>query len=163
GCRIRRHHRLPTGPASVALAVCAGDLAPSHGVSWHAGGAGPVESPHRAAALAVGPGGRRASDRGECGGGDVAEARLAARAAAHRRPSSMAGPLRRGARHTGPRLARSTTGPRGLAVVRTGSGRYAADQVFLRQPAGDGLSEAIGPARASTLGDRVAVPRTQDR
>src|SRR5207247_667299 len=61
--------------------------------------------------------------------------------------------LRGRARHARARLARSTTGTRGLAVVRTRPRRDATHQILLRQPAGHGVCAAIGPARASTLGD----------
>ena len=55
------------------------------------------------------------------------------------------------------RLARS------LVVDQAGCRRHAEDQVFLGEPAGLRTTAADRPLRASALGHRTAVPRTEDR
>ena len=87
------------------------------------------------AAIAAGARPRHASDRRARVGVGVAGARLATGDLAQRDESPVGGPLRGRPRDPRPRLARSTAGARGLAVVRTGSRRDAAHQILLRRSA----------------------------
>jgi len=106
---------------------------------------------------------RHASDRRPRVGVGLADARVATGDVAQRDESPVGGPVRRRARHSGKRLARSTAGSRGLAFVRTGSRRDTAHEILFRRPARHRVGPVVGPTRASTLGDRTAISRAQDR
>ncbi len=161
--RVRRRHHLQASAAPLAPAVCRRGLSSSHRVPRHAGRPCPAQSAHGPAAIAVGARARHPPDRRARLGAGAAGARVATGDLAQRDESTLGGSLRGRPRDPRPRLARSTTGSRGLAVVRTGSGRHPTHQILFRQSAGHGVGEAIGPTRASTLGDRAAIPRAQDR
>src|SRR5262249_3789083 len=162
GRRVWRRDRIQASAAPLAPPVCRRDLAASHRVSGHAGGPGPAERASGPAAIAAGARARYTSDRGTRVGVGFAEARLATGDVAQRDEAPVGGRVRRRARHPGQRLARATAGARGLALVRTGSRRHAADQILLRGPARHRIGEAVGPTRPSALGDRATVSRAQD-
>src|SRR5206468_8581706 len=66
-------------------------------------------------------------------------------------------------RDTRARLAPSPTRSRSVALVRTRRGRHASHQVLLREFAADRVASAIGSIRASTLGNRAAIPGPENR
>jgi hypothetical protein len=161
GARVRRRNRLQTSPAPPAPAVCRRDLASSHRVSGHAGRPCPAEWADGPTAIAAGPRARDPSDRGARLGANISDARLAAGDVTQRHESPVA------ARFAALRVTQPTTGasdgwlPRS-GFLRAGFGRHAAHQILLLRPAGHRVDQAIGPTRASTLGDRAAISRTED-
>ncbi len=128
--RVRRRHHLPARPASLGPAIRRGGLSSSHGVSRDAGRPRASGVAHRTAALAIGARQRHAADRRARLGAGVARARLATRDMAQWDESPLGGSLRGRARHARARLARTTTGPRGVAPLRTRSGGDAAPEIF---------------------------------
>jgi hypothetical protein len=71
--------------------------------------------------------------------------------------------LRGPAHHPGACVAPPAARPRRLAARRARSRRHAAHQVLSRASPGDGITPHARAPRASTLGDRAAIPRTEGR
>ena len=138
-------------------------FAASHRVSGHAGGSCPAESarigrPRSQLVLRTTHGRSRASAGVDAAGTGVATGDLA-----QRDESPVGGSLRGRARHAGHDWRDRRLAPEVWLLCEQDLGATPRTKYFFINLPRHGVGETIGPPRASTLGDRAAVSRAQDR